>query len=88
MKNKAEIRCVFLSTTIINLKYYLHHGRNKRTMNADFLAMLGGGSGPSSASTRRDEGKSIVKFKAGKMIAERKEVGCVFMFLTELLLSY
>lgn len=45
-------------------------------MNADFLAMLGGGgSGPSSASTRRDEGKSIVNFKAGKMIAERKENG-------------
>jgi len=43
-------------------------------MNADFLAMLGG-SGPSSAPTRRDEGKSIVKFKAGKMIAERMENG-------------
>lgn len=43
-------------------------------MNADFLAMLGG-SGPSSAPTRRDEGKSIVKFKAGKMTAERMENG-------------
>lgn len=44
-------------------------------MNADFLAMLGGAAGPSSASSRRDEGKSLLSFKAGKMTAELKENG-------------
>lgn len=47
---------------------------NERTMNADFLAMLGG-SGPNVTTSRRDEGKSILNFKAGKMTAELQEVG-------------
>ena len=36
-------------------------------MNADLLAMLGGGVPSASASRQEPEGKSILSFKAGKM---------------------
>ena len=41
-------------------------------MNAELLAMLGGA--PPPAATRREEAKSILSFKAGKMNAELQSV--------------
>ena len=42
-------------------------------MNAELLAMLGG-SMPGASSRRENEPKTILSFKAGKMIAERQPV--------------
>ena len=41
-------------------------------MNAELLAMLGGAAPPSAP--RREEPKSVLSFKAGKMTAELKPV--------------
>ena len=50
-------------------------------MNADLLAMLGGAGATSVASNRREsEGKTILRFKAGKMNTTLQPVSAVLRY--------